>query len=90
MRKPRLLFAIFAALSIVYGIASVGKPAKVDPSFELKYTVGQVTDAEIEYDGLDRRYLYYNPEEKQSRGEACAYSHPPRIQPACGSDRGGV
>ena len=61
MRKSYSLFAIIIALSMVYTISLRGQPAKTASFVELKYTVGQITEAKIDYDGLNRRYLYYIP-----------------------------
>jgi polyhydroxybutyrate depolymerase len=61
MWKPYRLFATVVVLFIVYAIPLGGQPAKKDTFVELKYTVGQINDTEIEYDGLKRRYLYYIP-----------------------------
>jgi len=61
MRKSHCLFATVIVLSIVYAIPLGGQPAKKNPFVELKYTAGQITDTKIDYDGLNRRYLYYTP-----------------------------
>ena len=61
MRKSYSLFATIVAVSIMYAIPLKGQPANKDLFVELKYTIGQITDTEIEYDGLKRRYLYYIP-----------------------------
>jgi hypothetical protein len=57
MRKPFCLFAAVVALSIAYAIPLGGQPAKKDPFVELKYTVGHITDAKIEYDGLNPGFI---------------------------------
>lgn len=61
MRKSYSLFATIVALSMVYAIPLKAQPENKDLFVELEYTVGQITDTEIEYDGLKRRYLYYIP-----------------------------
>jgi polyhydroxybutyrate depolymerase len=45
----------------VYAFPLNGLFPNKDLHAELQYTAGRITDTEIEYDGLKRRYLYYIP-----------------------------
>lgn len=62
MRKPYLLLATIVALFMVHAVLLKGQASDSGLRVELKYTAGQVTDTDIEYGGLKRRYLYYIPE----------------------------